>query len=673
MKHSARYLSGGRIFISFLAGILTAELISFIEVYLSNHNLADTVKILTQAGYTVVPSGKALLPFFDIFPAFAGASFFSCTAGSVITVSAIICFAICYYFFKKAKRRIFIFCSIWTIITIVLLFTGESLTTMAYTLSIPLTIICILEGKRLQLSTGNKNISEKNKEKNKEKIKDKIEDKIEDKIGDKIGDKIKNKSKTSKNSDSFYQSIHEGNHCTWNGILIIFISMLLTASIYYSRCDKGIFLRARDYLLVTNKLGRALNDFYYNYTLYAAEVIKTPLQKQVKTCWIHPETSGFSKLRETLSRYGWLNIDLKEKASLILTPLSSIIPPIPLKSLTASTTSLVSPTPLTPLTPLAPAPGQQRIILLKNSLNLLSSVPSVRGFFFHEALEVDLHDFLKKPFYFLNQFSQISDIYKVMRMLCFIGLIALTPLLLYLACFSLIACCLHIIFSRIPCKSCNSESDLPWQRSITAFRLLLTITAAITVLLFSALLNTLYPFSTAKGKMVTKNMLANPDSRIRTEALRNICNDQKEHIWNYPYEQSTLMKSILLKSTSIESTSIESTSMNSTLINGNIAEKYWLAKALGRAGKQKGIPYLEILSNDHSINVQCSAIEALSYIGKSIPTAKQKYVPHSKQAANISKIFTILGKKITHTHQWYVQLYAYKALKKIKIRHNNNS
>ncbi len=114
--------------------------------------------------------------------------------------------------------------------------------------------------------------------------------------------------------------------------------------------------------------------------------------------------------------------------------------------------------------------------------------------------------------------------------------------------------------------------------------------------------------------------------------------------------------------------------MNSTLINGNIAEKYWLAKALGRAGKQKGIPYLEILSNDHSINVQCSAIEALAYIGKTIPTAKerQKHVAYSKQVKNISKIFTILEKKITHSHQWYIQLYAYKALKKIKVRHSRS-
>ena len=48
--------------------------------------------------------------------------------------------------------------------------------------------------------------------------------------------------------------------------------------------DTHLFLDLRDNLLLSNPLGTKINDFYYDYTLYPAEVFKSLDQKILKTC-----------------------------------------------------------------------------------------------------------------------------------------------------------------------------------------------------------------------------------------------------------------------------------------------------------------------------------------------------------------------------------------------------
>lgn len=579
------------------------------EIHLSNRHLADTVTILAQSGHATVPAGEALLTLFSPFPAFGGALFFACTAGTVVTISAIVCYVVCYYFFDRAKHRIIICYAVWLIITVLLTFTGENPATMAYTLSIPLIIICIMETKgvkicadtdRGNLLSGRRNVL--NGRVQAQQIKKRV-------------------AKDSGSSGSTDQKRPISSPLTitwsWTGMVIIFISMLITTSIYYFRCDKEFFLRARDYLLVTNRPGRLLNDFYYNHTPYAAEVITPPLHRQVKTCWIDPELPRFSKMKKALSRYGWLAIETEGKALLTVNSL-------PLMS------------------------GEERIILLNNPPKVVCSVKNI---FFPAEMEIKLKDFLKKPFHFLNNFSQLCDAHTVMRMLCLIGLIALTPLLLYLGFFLMIACCIRMVILQIYCiirKSSiprNSYSRIP-----------VMTTAIIMVILSSVLVNTLYPPDMEKENMEISNMLTHADGMIRIEALRKICNNGNDNIWHYFHGKKTL---------------------HSALNSENIAEKYWLAKALGIAGEQRAVPYLETLSKDPSPNVQCIAMGALANIAKNIIAAKQggehtksqtTNSPYWKQGDNLSRIHTILEKKRIYTHQWYVQQYAYEALQKIKLR-----
>ncbi len=51
-----------------------------------------------------------------------------------------------------------------------------------------------------------------------------------------------------------------------------------------SRLNHEIFVNIKDNLLLTSAPGKKMVDLYYRYTLYPAEVVKAPYQKQVKTC-----------------------------------------------------------------------------------------------------------------------------------------------------------------------------------------------------------------------------------------------------------------------------------------------------------------------------------------------------------------------------------------------------
>jgi hypothetical protein len=58
--------------------------------------------------------------------------------------------------------------------------------------------------------------------------------------------------------------------------------------IWTAHADKSLFLDIRDYLLLSNPVGKKVDNFYYCYTLYPAEVFKSLEQKTLKTCHLGP-------------------------------------------------------------------------------------------------------------------------------------------------------------------------------------------------------------------------------------------------------------------------------------------------------------------------------------------------------------------------------------------------
>jgi HEAT repeat protein len=72
--------------------------------------------------------------------------------------------------------------------------------------------------------------------------------------------------------------------------------------------DKGLFTGIRDNLLLSNPIGKRVNDFYYTYTLYPAEVFKSLDQRMLKACTLKTveEGSVLSHLERGLLKHDYL-------------------------------------------------------------------------------------------------------------------------------------------------------------------------------------------------------------------------------------------------------------------------------------------------------------------------------------------------------------------------------
>jgi hypothetical protein len=72
--------------------------------------------------------------------------------------------------------------------------------------------------------------------------------------------------------------------------------------------DSRTFLDLRDYLLLSNPLGKKINAFYYDYTLYPAAVFKSLDQKLLKTCSLESidEAPFLARMKRELVNHDYL-------------------------------------------------------------------------------------------------------------------------------------------------------------------------------------------------------------------------------------------------------------------------------------------------------------------------------------------------------------------------------
>ena len=96
------------------------------------------------------------------------------------------------------------------------------------------------------------------------------------------------------------------------------VSLTISILMVIFFADQSIFLRTRDYLLLSTPPGRAINNFYYRFTPYAAQAVNPPFKRQIKACFTAPEIYGDGNTIRILSKFGWLNTKKKSNASLVV-------------------------------------------------------------------------------------------------------------------------------------------------------------------------------------------------------------------------------------------------------------------------------------------------------------------------------------------------------------------
>ncbi len=172
-----------------------------------------------------------------------------------------------------------------------------------------------------------------------------------------------------------------------NGIVHV-ASFIVIALLCMSQLDKNIFVDFRDNFFLSNPVGMGMNDFYYKYTLYPAEVIKPLDQKTLKTFRLKDDMPMPSqeRLRRTLLNYNYLNAGQAAAADLV--------------------------------------------IAMEGDDLLFKS----RG---REVLSISTGKFISAPGDVLKEFSIKSDRYALFREVTFISIIAGLPLVVYIVLYSL--------------------------------------------------------------------------------------------------------------------------------------------------------------------------------------------------------------------------------------------
>jgi len=209
-----------------LLGLFIAQVLATIQVYLSNADLYRTLVVIKEAGYLTIPNQRIMDGLQEVGPAFFGGLFFTLSVGAGLSLLAL---AAVWLWDRSLHRNKFIlipFLMLWMGCLLVVNLRGFCPMVTLYFLFIPTVVVAA----------------------------------------------------------TLRWMPQQARQRVWLNRMIHFIPITLLALLWTSQLDKHLFLDLRDNLLLSNPLGTRINDFYYHYTLYPAEVFKSFDQKILKTC-----------------------------------------------------------------------------------------------------------------------------------------------------------------------------------------------------------------------------------------------------------------------------------------------------------------------------------------------------------------------------------------------------
>ena len=212
-------------FSSLLIGLALAQILATVHVYLSNRDLYDSLIAIKDAGYLTIPSSHVMGRLQKIGPAFCGGLFFTFSIGAGISFFSLALAWIWHRLFYRKTFLLYFFLLLWSGCLFALNFHGFMPFVTLYFLMIPPAVFV----------TAAKSMSYLNKQ-----------------------------------NRHPYETIHM--------IPVIVLALFLAWQI-----DSRMFTDFRDIYLLSNPVGSRINNFYYKYTLYPAEVFKSLDQKMLKT------------------------------------------------------------------------------------------------------------------------------------------------------------------------------------------------------------------------------------------------------------------------------------------------------------------------------------------------------------------------------------------------------
>ena len=485
-------------FYSLLVGLLLTQILATVQVFLSNAALYHSLLAIKNAGYMTVPGPNAMGRLREIGPAFFGGLFFTFSIGAGISFLAMAMAWIWNRIFDRSKYLVYFYLLLWSGCLIIINIHGFKLFLTLYVFLLPPVVYSIVSKSMSRLKRQN------------------------------------------------------GRPRDFIHITPVFLLALLLAW----QVDSRMFTDFRDSYLLSSPVGARINSFYYKYTLYPAEALKSLDQKLLKTVMINTNTT-----RSDLERI-LLNHDY-----------------IPVKNNMAVHLEIVE---------------DDDQFTFKS-----------RG---RPILRVSSQAFFTNPVRAIRKFEKKSDIALLLRQMTYISLLTGFPLAIYIIAQGLVSILFGFFIS-------------PRTASIIASASCLVVCA---ILLFS--------FQSNRGRGVSAQNLMEALSserwQDRVAALKII--DEKgleiDRYESYPQLRTS----------------------------SHIAERYWLVRNLGHS--RSPATYTDLLNflKDPHPNIVTMALYAIGKRG-------------NRQV--IDKIMQI----IATSDDWYIQWYAYKALRSIGWRQATSS
>jgi hypothetical protein len=323
-----------------LLGMIITQVLATAHVYLSNTDLYNGLTAIKDAGYLTIPNGNVMGSLKHFGPAFWGGLFFTFSIGAGISFLAFASAWIWDRFFYRNKYLLYLFLVLWLGCLVALNFHGFKLFVTLYFLIIPTAVFAAVVKCASHLQKQNRRSNE-----------------------------------------------------------IIHIMPVILLALFLSwQMDSRMFTDFRDIFLLSNPVGAKVNNFYYKYTLYPAEILKSFDQKMMKTCRIeNKETNASSHTLE----YILINYDC-----------------IPVES---------------------------------NSDVDLKVISADDDFIFENrgkpTLRISSKKFLDNPDRAIKEFAEKSDAYPLFRRITFLSLLIGFPLAVYVIVHGLVSIAFSLLFS----------------------------------------------------------------------------------------------------------------------------------------------------------------------------------------------------------------------------------
>jgi hypothetical protein len=243
-----------------LVGLFSTQILAIVQVYLSNIDLYHKLVAIQSQGYLLIPNQKIMESLVQFGPAFWGGLFFPLSIGAGLSIFSYVAGWIWDRIFSRKKLFLIPLLMVWLFCIVRVNLKGFLPLITLYFLIIPI-VVFVATMKWLP---------------------------------------------------------QESHRRIWLNRTLPLLPILLLGILWMVLINKNVFLGFRDHFFLTHPLGIKINDFYYRYSLYAAEAIKRLDQKILKTANLEEIKNESLKpiLERELINHNYLNVGRKTEIDL---------------------------------------------------------------------------------------------------------------------------------------------------------------------------------------------------------------------------------------------------------------------------------------------------------------------------------------------------------------------